>query len=241
MQEFSTLHREPHPLERPPCSADIWHFRRVTGSLQGLPWVGPEGRRLKPSALQSKILCDRHNRALSKLDDLSTRVFRSFDDTAAVPGGRVHFFSGFDIGRWMLKILCGLMASKSIGEEPALQQIPLAWQRILFGESEFEKDLGLYVCRSIGHAFEGPHGVKIEAIGKPDKSLSGIGLSLCGTELVLSMTGFPSREFDGRTFAYRPLELLTRGANFERSVAFDWQEAPADAGTLVLTSLHVAV
>ena len=60
-----------------------------------------------------------------------------------------------------------------------------------------------------------------------------MGLWLCGYELVLSMSGFPSRKFDGRQFAYRPLEFYTTGYEFEKSVVFSW-EGEADLGTVSL-------
>lgn len=56
---------------------------------------------------------------------------------------------------------------------------------------------------------------------------------LCCYELVLSMSGFPSRSFDGRDFAYRPLEFYATGRDFEKSVLFSWDGA-ADLGTVTI-------
>ena len=61
----------------------------------------------------------------------------------------------------------------------------------------------------------------------------GMGLCLCGYELILSMSGFPSRIFDDRIFIYRPLELYATGREFEKSVVMIW-EGSADKGTVKL-------
>lgn len=61
--------------------------------------------------------------------------------------------------------------------------------------------------------------------------LAGMGLWICGYELILSMSGFPSRLFDGREVAYRPLEIYATGRDYEKSILLSWDGA-ADLGTI---------
>jgi hypothetical protein len=61
-----------------------------------------------------------------------------------------------------------------------------------------------------------------------------MGLSICGYELIISMSGFPSRLFDGREMVYRPLEIHATGIDFEKSIMFCW-EGKADLGTISVT------
>lgn len=225
----STLSRE-HFI-----SETLLHHLNQTGDLRvsGFPWLEGKAKVLPPAALASHILCARHNAALSTLDAIAVRLFRSFDQTGAVGSGDqfLYFFSGHDIERWLLKILCGLAFSKNLaldGEvDPA---IPKHVIDILFGHAEFSEHQGLYVCKTTGHQLEGPHGIEIQAITGRGR-LTGIGVKVCGYELVLSISGFESRIFDARHFAYRPLELYTSARDFEKSVVFSW-DGKADLGTV---------
>lgn len=204
--------------------------------VSGFPWLRGEERALPPSALKSGVLCKRHNSALSQLDSIAVRLFQAFDENQTQ--GREHslyLFCGHDIERWLLKVLCGLAASGNLGLNGECDtSIPEYWLRILFGETEFFGEQGLYVCKLRGHRFEGPRGVELRAITGGGR-LTGIGLWVCGYELILSMSGFHSRTFDGREMAYRPLELHTTGRNFEKSVLLSWNGS-ADLGTI---SVHL--
>lgn len=104
------------------------------------------------------------------------------------------------------------------------------WLDILFCGAQFPDDQGLYVCKSRGHRFEGPHGLQLQAIVGRGR-LTGLGLWVCGYELILSMSGFSSRSFDGREFVYRPMEIYATGQDFEKSVVFIWN-GTADLGTV---------
>ena len=202
--------------------------------VSGLPWVG-EGQVLPPDAFGSNILCKRHNSALSSLDAIAVRLFEAFDEEGADGSGQrlLYIFSGHDLERWLLKILCGITSSRNLTlEAEADSSIPRYWLDVLFGDAQVPDEQGLYVCKSRGHRFEGPHGLKLQAIVGGGR-LTGMGLYVCGYELILSMSGFPSRSFDGREVVYRPLELYTEGRDFEKSVVFSW-DGIADLGTVSL-------
>ncbi len=204
-------------------------------SISGLSWTGTDTKTIPPSALASNILCERHNNVLSDLDSIALRLFHALDESVLSNTNKkkLILFSGHDLERWLLKTLCGLIASKSLvltgNVEP---DIPREWLEILYGKSKFTDETGLYICKTTGHAFSGVHGVEAQAIVKKGK-VSGLGLKICGYELVLSMSGFPSRVFDSRDFAYRPLELYATRGEYEKSVVFSWEGA-ADLGTITL-------
>jgi hypothetical protein len=199
----------------------------------GFRWIKGEDQVLSPNALASKMLCKRHNSALSQLDAIAIRLFKAFDEDGVSGSGQqlIHLFSGHDIERWLLKILCGLAFSKNIQLEGDVDpSIPDFWLRVLFGEAAFPDGQGLYVCRSSGHCFRGPQGLELRAIVGNGR-LSGMGLWACGYELVLSMSELSSRVFDGHQMAYRPLEFYATGRNFEKSTLLSWDGA-ADLGTI---------
>lgn len=189
--------------------------------------------KLPPNALASKILCSRHNSALSVIDDVAIRLFSSFNEAGALGSGKkcMYLFSGIDVERWLLKILCGLLSARMINAEGIDNfELPKQWLDILFGFQTFLYGQGLYVCREIGRRFDGKLGVTTQLItssGNP----SGLILSFCGYELILSMAGLPTRIFQGKTYAYRPFELYAKGFGYEKSIVFSWPRK-GDSGTI---------
>lgn len=202
-------------------------------TVSGLPWLENKSQLVSPDCLASKVLCERHNSALSPLDAIAVRLFHAFDEQGVHGSGQqlLYLFSGHDLERWLLKILCGITCSQNLAlDSEADVSIPDYWLDILFCGAQFPDDQGLYVCKSRGHRFEGPRGVQLRAITGRGR-LSGMGLWVCGYELILSMSGFPSRSFDGREVAHRPMEIWATGQEFEKSVVFSWH-GTADLGTV---------
>ena len=218
-------------------SESLLHYlnRNKDLTVRGLPWLKSERQILHPSAFASRVLCERHNSALSPLDTIAVRLFQAFDEQGASDSGQrlLYLFSGHDLERWLLKILCGITSSKNLTLDGKIDlSLPKYWLDVLFGDAVFPDEQGLYVCKSRGHRFEGPRGLQLRAITGRGR-LTGMGLWVCGYELILSMSGFPARSFDGREVAYRPLEFYTVGRRFEKSVALSWN-GPADLGTVSL-------
>jgi hypothetical protein len=218
-------------------SESLLHHLNANKTLQvsGLPWLTTQKKTVPPDALASKILCQRHNSALSPLDAIAVRLFEAFDegDISGDEQKSLYLFSGHDIERWLLKILCGVAYSGTLRPDRKTDlSIPKQWLEILFGYAAFPQNQGLYVCNDIGHVFGGPHGLALRAITNSER-LTGLGLLICGYEFILSMSGFPNRRFDGRQFVFRPFEFYTTdNKHFEKSVVLSWEEA-ADLGTIV--------
>lgn len=218
-------------------SESLLHYLNCSKDLRvsGLPWIEGEEKILPPDALAAKILCERHNSSLSPLDAISVHLFQAFDEEGVAGSGQqlLHLFCGHDLERWLLKILCGMLYSKNLKpDNDGNLSISRQWLEILFGYTDFPDGQGLYVCTTIGHRLDGPRGLMLRAITERG-GLTGMGLWVCGYEFILSMSGFPSRRFDGRKVVYRPLEFYTTGPNFEKSVLLSWNGV-ADLGTVHL-------
>lgn len=89
-----------------------------TVALGGLPWQ-PE-RTLQSigiGALQARILCEGHNSALSPLDEEAGRLLRTLDaiDKSHREVAPLSSFDGQRVERWLLKIICGLVAGQGLG------------------------------------------------------------------------------------------------------------------------------
>lgn len=200
----------------------------------GLPWQeGDISQPISPKSLTARILCERHNSALSNLDSMAVRLFRTFDNIAGNTENKLCLFNGHDIERWLLKVLCGMFVSNNLNPgRPVQKDIPLQWIEVLFQARGFDSGQGLYVCCSKGAILNGPIGIALRPLGKENR-IVGIGLLVCGFELVLNMKPSRIQELLGRQVAYRPNELHITGPRYEKSVVLSWNE-PADKGTIDL-------
>jgi hypothetical protein len=102
------------------------------------------------SGLSTHVLCERHNSALSSLDDVAVRFVAAYEECKVhVSGGsreEYHrLFNGFDIEKWMLKVLCGVVAGGLRRAVPRRQWTPPdEWLEVLFGNRRFPRLCGLY-------------------------------------------------------------------------------------------------
>ena len=121
-------------------------LRRFPASFTvgGLSWLVTP-RRFSATAFQAKILCARHNNALSSLDAEAARLFDVM--YRAEQGAEVgaHEFDGESLERWALKLLLGLHTSGNFyGQEGKEILVPDLHLRILFGEQSIPDGCGLY-------------------------------------------------------------------------------------------------
>jgi len=114
--------------------------------IGGISWhrVGPT--ELAPSNLQARILCQKHNENLSILDIEVGRFFKALRDFYKKETKGVNSFNGEIVERWMIKVLCGLLASGNISRTdglPSSQNLPLWLLEILFGHKTMPANWGL--------------------------------------------------------------------------------------------------
>lgn len=90
--------------------------------------LGSRGRRAPAdrSTLHSRVLCERHNNALSPLDALADQMFRAWRDdqvAQATDGSPQHdqdrftLTDGPTLQLWMLKLFWGALAAASLGRD----------------------------------------------------------------------------------------------------------------------------
>jgi hypothetical protein len=122
---------------------------------EGLAWL-KEKRALPARALQSKVLCKRHNNALSDLDNNITELYdllRRWQDRSVV-GDLV--LDGEDLERWAIKVMFGLFASGSAVVNNAngdavsrTSEIPKKHLKYLFGDGASPTWAGFYFAHSV--------------------------------------------------------------------------------------------
>jgi hypothetical protein len=139
-------------------SASVLRFLTAGDKMVGIsnhPWQTPET--INPIAiagLASHVLCERHNAALSTLDAFAIRFIEARSECIVrVSGGTTpayhRLFNGFDLERWLLKVLCGV-ASSGFASKHKIRRgwsPPNEWLRILFGEIPFPRGCGLFLVR----------------------------------------------------------------------------------------------
>jgi len=219
--------------------------------VKGLHWI-PDGeeRCIPPDALKAKVLCTRHNSALSGLDAMAAQFFLALDaideefgPREAEAAERVRVFNGHDVERWLLKMTCGLAASGCVDHgwvKPTDSDIPQEWLHVLFGDTEFGPMQGLYVPVEIGRRYQGTRGIHISVLGRNTDEggkLAGLGVQVRTYPFVFSMSPRPSdpRLIQGVRHAFRPDEIEVTCSGEVRSIVLTW-DGPHDGGKLTFTA-----
>ena len=123
-----------------------------TVKLTGLPWIEKQTfNLLSRKSLVANILCEYHNRELSPFDNEVGKLVRCIKEFDAdfgneSPKNEKRQFKGELIENWMLKTICGFIASNQISQNNQRQLVKLKdiYIDILFNNKSFPKDWGLY-------------------------------------------------------------------------------------------------
>lgn len=126
-------------------------------AISGVPWLAQgEAREIGIGSLVSNCLCEAHNSALSRLDQVAGRFYRSILDCLETDNApiRHYLFSGHDIERWMLKTIAGLAASKNLaagGQRlPGLFEESIDVADLLQNPSQWRTPMGMYALHKLG-------------------------------------------------------------------------------------------
>jgi hypothetical protein len=208
--------------------------------------------------LVSTVLCERHNGALSGLDAW-VRTFVEAIDLWRIhlPSGRSgdfhRLFNGYDLERWMLKVLCGVYVGRSQPDELAkMWHPPLAWLDILFSGAPFPPGCGLYTLRKPPKRWNEERSIYVRPVlgkwrsfdrnGLPlispesDRLLVGVEITLLGYHVALFMEPVHTDLMEPihtipamRAMLYRPRlhryrELVS--PNRMSAIHLGWKESP---------------
>lgn len=191
-------------------------------TVQGPHWI-PKGQQISipRSCLASKILCERHNRALSPLDALANNFCRFLFDQEQLT--KIMLINGAEIERWMLKLFCGAIASGSLIPGTKNWQPPIEWLKILFQNSSIPKGQGLYFIK--GDFFAQFKQVGFSFILEPDDQSNILGIAFIISGLVFVFIPTNTRiktEGEGISSVYRPgiIQLDYSNLGFVRELHF---------------------
>jgi hypothetical protein len=197
---------------------------------KGVSWLPEEGiTTLDPEALSAKMLCDRHNAALSPLDELAIKFFRfTRGDTES---HMELIIQGYELERWMLKLLCGVMfkglARVTIPTGKRLNPTipPKAFLETLFYRAPIPPGRGLFY--PLEHKRSEPNkSIDIGVIAKDPLGILGImfriGYFRLGfvTGIIHSVPQTPSEA----GIIYHPSCIVISGHGLDREIHFGWPE-----------------
>jgi hypothetical protein len=204
----------------------------------GFPWLGGQKRTVGINSLTAKILCDQHNSTLSGLDEVGIRFFDSLrrpnhpeTHKRAIVVPRITLFRGEMIELWMLKILCGLIASGNATDENGKRidvPLPEVWLRILFERQPMPLGWGIYMPNVIGRSFSGMYANQIRVMNEGGV-LKGLVISLEWMSFAL-VANHPPCDKSGTLLehsTYRPGEIVLNSQVGQDILRIFW-ERPGD-------------
>lgn len=207
-----------------------------TVEVGGLPWLEPGTRRtIGTASLTGRILCERHNGLLSEFDSMALhlvqcvdRVHESFNDGI----DNEFVIDGDKIERWMLKTLCGFIASQNMvnqsGERIPDWKPPREWLEILFEGRPFPAGSGLYLSRGNSTVEEITRQIlkMVPLWAEDQRTCIGMQLWLFNVEYVMVM----SESLRQRTehfcdhVVYRPGAIIYHDPNCWKRLNFEWSQ-----------------
>lgn len=223
-------------------SASIMSYIESVGNLSigGIHWKTSDDPAI-PLAnwFGAKILCKAHNERLSGLDSEALEFLRHMQAinkhiTEGTDIRPVRFtLSGDKLERWMLKALCGFLASGNArhgGERIRRSAPPLAWLQLLYGLERMPPGWGMY-CRDRPRDF-----VRIEAslsfatlIDKTNY-VQGCLLDLAGFRFLLAMhkpgKNIPGSLLEGASFHPSRFSFTSAATPRSATIDFSWESGP---------------
>jgi hypothetical protein len=206
---------------------------------------GPEGKIIGLKSATKRVLCKRHNNALSSIDVVGTAFTRAHAELMIhlqeIKQGDYHrLLNGYDVERWMLKILCAQQHGERIPGSADLKvwEVPKSWLEILFRGTPFPRGAGLYSPKraapeilklpGIGTArtyFTSQPSVDgLPIVGCAVKHLAGIQVSILGIPWELLMERPPNPE----EYVFRPRMMRFPDPDTGRvaHLHLGWEEHP---------------
>ncbi len=194
-------------------------------TIDGFNWQEEKNTQELPTPrLASRILCKRHNEALSALDATALRFFQNLDKAIRQTErrNRVFLFDGTNFELWMLKTLCGAVFSRNahIKAQSTGWKPNSLWLHILFYGKPFPDHWGLYYSGENADTIE--RGFKLRTLANSTDGVYGVRISL-DDELFLFLMDTPPEDLTG-TYTYRPKEIVLLNEYCENVIRFGWND-----------------
>jgi hypothetical protein len=161
-------------------------------TLGGVPWLDAP-KSIPSSALTAHILCKTHNEGLSVLDAEALRLFQWL---APIEGDGVALSEQINLDgrlfeRWLLKVLCGLLASGNLRFSNArvVGTPGVDWLEVLYALAPMQPGCGVYQWTGRDEC-DYHHGIRVKPVYRSSHqaiALMGAVFSLHGVRWLLAM------------------------------------------------------
>ncbi|MCP5082324.1 MAG: SEC-C domain-containing protein [Alphaproteobacteria bacterium] len=228
------------------CSAELSREHYISRSIisqldemlvEGAPWMEEgEAKVYGKNALTARVLCTRHNNALSPLDYAAGQAFRQFHEAMdyvkknSLARRPKHFLvSGDGLEFWGIKTLAAMFVGKiaSSNGEAMIKDHELdldAVSRSLSGESP-KPPLGMYFFP--GRPEQIFNDINIQSLSaKDDNVMCGLRTRWRGVNLdfIADSAGMDLTSYSEQDAAYRPLILDLVGPKRSSRIIFSWAD-----------------
>jgi hypothetical protein len=198
-----------------------------TTKIGGLPWQQRETWEIRPTdRLAAKVLCTRHNQAVSPLDAEAGRFIetigafdRGFNQES--PHAEIALFCGEELEKWMLKTVCGMAAAGQLarGGDKLKLDVPDPWVSILSGESDWPPMWGLYAAHPAGVAYHSSSFLVEPITGRDTEEILAVRMAMNGVTFHLLL----GRPDNPAVFGiYRPRTLIFRQDEIQKFAEISW-------------------
>lgn len=217
--------------------------------VQGFPWCRENPIDIGITALTAKVLCKRHNSALSPIDDAGAKAFAVLREIRRLANVRERMkprpwnvvryrIDGPSLERWFLKTLINLCCERDypVGRESAVVGRPSeGLVRIAYGLESFKGRAGLYFVVRTGMRVESADNVGFAPLIKPGFHIEGGLFSFRGQPFLLFLEpGGPPEPLDGIYISGEDLGaahlnfhnekiLVKTGKYLSQVLTIDWQ------------------
>ena len=207
--------------------------------VTGMPWLSP-GETLETSvgSLTAKILCRRHNEALSPLDAEAAHFFSVIRQILTDLGRRrfsrkpiFHLVGGDAIETWMLKVSCGLFFSIGANDGiklSGMHSIDLIKVQGAFFERRWDQRAGLYFRGTTGAAININSNVEIAPLSK-NQRFGGAVVSFHGLTLEFLFDTTDTNPGVWTGLVRQPSELVLRNQQRKHHIVLTWPVGTPEA------------
>lgn len=208
-------------------------------ALHGVPWLPPnESNTFRVSSLQSKVLCKRHNEALSSLDASAARFFstvKRFSKASYNGQDRIEIFNGRDIERWMLKTLYGLIESQTLQLKQGTKLNAYINERcvdLLYNRVPFEYGRGFFMRTAYSEHLQVVNHLRVKPVlNNTKRTIQGLEFNILGFDFLLSTCPL---NVEGGVF--RPGFIVFTSSTGTKVIRLFWPDSGEDQ-ILVFSSL----
>ena len=174
------------------------------------------------SSFSAKILCEKHNNSLNKIDTEAGLLFNHLRKISKFePCEDVIKFNGPKIERWFLKYTMGVFTTGQLLEAKLQQSRIENLVRILFSEENLWVGHGLYLKRPSDLKFYGCQRIGSETSLGPNKELLGVYFDFHGYVFYFSLIDVIFSRDDLR---YRPKIINFNRDKKSKTIEFDWED-----------------